>query len=73
MEGCTVFEYNKKFWENMFEPDDEDVKPNKTWYMPGILIGLAAGTLAGILLGYIVPLAALGGALGMWIGNHFER
>lgn len=68
-----MFEYNKKFWENIFEPNDEDVKPNKTWYMLGILIGLAVGALAGILLGHVGPLAALGGTLGMWIGNQFER
>ena len=35
-----MFEYNKKYWERMFESDDEDVKPNRTWYAAGILICL---------------------------------
>lgn len=57
----------------MFESDDEDVKPNRTWYAAGILIGLGLGALIGALLHQTVPLMALGGALGMWIGNRFER
>ena len=68
-----MFEYNKKYWERMFESDDEDVKPNRTWDAAGILIGLGLGALIGALLHQTVPLMALGGALGMWIGNRFER
>lgn len=68
-----MFEYNKKFWEHIFDSDSEDVEPNRTYYAVGIIAGISAGGLIGWLIGYTVPIAALGGALGMWIGNQFER
>ena len=69
-----MFEYNKNFWEKFFSADDtEDEIPHKTYYMLGITIGFIFGGTAGYLFGCPAPLAALGAALGMWIGNEFER
>ena len=64
-----MFEYNKRFWARMFENDDEPEEPNTTYYAAGIVTGLIVGALAGWLLNCLVPMAALGGSLGMWIGN----
>lgn len=68
-----MFEYNKNFWERFFSADDTEEKPHRTHYALGIAIGLVVGGIAGCFLGYMVPLAALGAALGMWLGNEFER
>lgn len=71
---CNMFEYNKNFWEKFFSADDsEEEVPHKTYYMLGIAIGFVLGGTVGFLFGYPVPLAALGAAFGMWIGNEFKR
>lgn len=70
-----MFEYNKKFWERYFTADEDtqEETPHQTYYMLGIAVGLVLGGLAGYLCGHTVPLAALGAAAGMWIGNCFKR
>lgn len=68
-----MFEYNKRFWQRMFEADDEPSEPNKTYYGTGMVAGILLGGIAGYFLGSTVPLATLGGFLGLWIGNTYDR
>ncbi len=68
-----MFEYNKQAWERLFRSEDsEPTEPNQTHYMLGITVGLIVGGIAGYFLNCPIPLATLGAALGMWIGNEFE-